>query len=220
MAGKVQQPEVVAFIDELEEIADQLAAGQQVDRSTVQFSRLLASAADKMKDRAADLIDLGVTEEALIAVAGRLQTWSQGLVPQAATQWRRDEMQAKVAYLTASARLGLLSEEQMARLNDLKPRLTVKARTGGRTPQESIEGRPAQVTMSVGGAVVSTQIGNVTTSPGNLKQAAIRHLAKGAGIDPKTFDKDAAKQLLAAARDVCTGQKKTASALGVTFAAL
>ena len=220
MAVKVQQPDVGAFFDELEEIADQLAAGQQVDRARVQFARLLGATAEQLKDKGGDLLDIGVTEDALIAVTDRLQTWSQGLVPQAASQWRRDEMQAKVAYLTASAKLGLLSDEQVARLNELKPQLAVKARSTGRTPQAPIEGRPAQVTMSVGGAVVSTQVGNVTTSPGNLKQAAIRQLAKANGTDPKTFDKDWAKQLLAAARDVCTGQKKTASALGVTFAAL
>ena len=218
MATKIPDP--AQMLAELVHIADQMTANRTVDRDRVRFARQLDQTAQQLQEWGGALLDLGVQEDALVAVADRLRTWATGLVPQADTQWHREEVTAKLALLDSLARLGLLTDDQSRLVSELQGTLATKrgpSSGGTRTPQERIAGRPEKVAASMDGEVFSTQVGNVATSASNLKQAAIRFISKKEGLDPKQFNPDAAKMLLQAANQVCTGKDEWADALGVRF---
>lgn len=184
MAQTIQPAKLLA---DLREVAAQIDANKSVDRDRMQFAKVLQVVANKFVEEdgrtRAWLAEVGATEEQVDAIHNALATWGEDLVPRASTTWKREELNAKVGLLKNMAALGMLEDEQVKELEALEPSLVVrkKGSTGGdRTPQAPIAGRPARVRLvdMTSGDAFSTQTGNVTTSPGNLRQSVVRFLQK------------------------------------------
>ena len=171
------------MLDELRTIAAQIESEKAIDRERLHFAKSLQAFAERL-DREQERAYLGelAAPEAIDAVINALGSWGDDLAPRAQAQWRRDELTAKVGMLRNMARLDMLDKTQVKELDDLEPALAVRksaAAWGDRKPQDPIEGRPARVKLvSSDGVTFSTQVGNVVTSPSNLRQQIIRHLTK------------------------------------------
>lgn len=213
-----------AMIAELREIASQIEANKAVDRDRLQFAKVLTAMANRFAEDekvAAWLAEVGATEDQVNAIHNALATWGEDLVPQAGTTWKRDELTAKIGLLKSMSDLGMLDEVQVKELATLEPSLTVRkggATRGDRTPQAPIEGRPARVRLVdvADGKTFSTQTGNVTTSPGNLRQQAVRYLEKNGDVKVTDTMK---KDILAAVNKVVKAEVLSAEAFGIRIEA-
>jgi hypothetical protein len=199
------------LLAELREVAMQIESNKSVDRDRLQFAKVLQAIANRFAEdekARAWLFEVGATEEALNALYESFSTWGQDLVPQAGTTWKREELNAKVGLLKNMAALGMLEDEQAKELEALEPSLVVRKKGAGsagtRSPQPPIEGRPAKIRLTDidNETAFSTQVGNVTTSPGNIRQAIVRHFEKKAGSEVTDSLK---KEILAAVNKVVKG---------------
>ena len=209
------------LLAELREVAMQIESNKSVDRDRLQFAKVLQAIANRFAEdekARAWLFEVGATEEALNALYESFSTWGQDLVPQAGTTWKREELNAKVGLLKNMAALGMLEDEQAKELEALEPSLAVRKKGSGpagtRTPQAPIEGRPSKIRLTDVDTqtAFSTQVGNVTTSPGNIRQAIVRHLEKKTGSEVTDSLK---KDILAAVNKVAKGTLLSNEFVGV-----
>ena len=219
MAQTISPPKLIA---ELREVASQIEASKSVDRDRLQFAKVLQVVASRFVEEdgktRAWLAEVGATEEQVDAIHNALATWGEDLVPRASTTWKREELNAKVGLLKNMAALGMLEDEQVKELEALEPSLVARKKPGGgggeRTPQAPIAGRPARIRLVdvATGDTVSTQTGNVTTSPGNIRQAACRFLEKKTGTKVTDAVK---KDILASVNKVVRGTLLSTEAYGL-----
>ena len=218
MAQTISPPKLIA---ELREVASQIEASKSVDRDRLQFAKVLQVVASRFVEEdgktRAWLAEVGATDNQVDAIHNALATWGEDLVPQASTTWNREELNAKVGLLKNMAALGMLEDEQVKELEALEPSLVARKKSGGggeRTPQAPIAGRPARIRLVdvATGDTVSTQTGNVTTSPGNIRQAACRFLEKKTGTKVTDAVK---KDILASVNKVVRGTLLSTEAYGL-----
>ena len=219
MAQTISPPKLIA---ELREVASQIEASKSVDRDRLQFAKVLQVVASRFVEEdgktRAWLAEVGATDDQVDAIHNALATWGEDLVPQASTTWKREELNAKVGLLKNMAALGMLEDEQVKELEALEPSLVARKKPGGgggeRTPQAPIAGRPARIRLVdvATGDTVSTQTGNVTTSPGNIRQAACRFLEKKTGTKVTDAVK---KDILASVNKVVRGTLLSTEAHGL-----
>ena len=218
MAQTISPPKLIA---ELREVASQIEASKSVDRDRLQFAKVLQVVASRFVEEdgktRAWLAEVGATDDQVDAIHNALATWGEDLVPQASTTWKREELNAKVGLLKNMAALGMLEDEQVKELEALEPSLVARKKSGGggeRTPQPPIAGRPARIRLVdvATGDTVSTQTGNVTTSPGNIRQAACRFLEKKTGTKVTDAVK---KDILASVNKVVRGTLLSTEAYGL-----
>lgn len=218
MAQTISPPKLIA---ELREVASQIEASKSVDRDRLQFAKVLQVVASRFVEEdgktRAWLAEVGATDDQVDAIHNALATWGEDLVPQASTTWKREELNAKVGLLKNMAALGMLEDEQVKELEALEPSLVARKKSGGggeRTPQAPIAGRPARIRLVdvATGDTVSTQTGNVTTSPGNIRQAACRFLEKKTGTKVTDAVK---KDILASVNKVVRGTLLSTEAYGL-----
>lgn len=219
MAQTISPPKLIA---ELREVASQIEASKSVDRDRLQFAKVLQVVASRFVEEdgktRAWLAEVGATDDQVDAIHNALATWGEDLVPQASTTWKREELNAKVGLLKNMAALGMLEDEQVKELEALEPSLVARKKPGGgggeRTPQAPIAGRPARIRLVdvATGDTVSTQTGNVTTSPGNIRQAACRFLEKKTGTKVTDAVK---KDILASVNKVVRGTLLSTEAYGL-----
>jgi len=157
-------------------------------------------------------------------VATQLSEWAEVMAPNASVTWDKEEVDAKLQLLTALATLNMLTEDEVAEVEDLKSALKqTKGGTGERaprTPQPKIEGRPEKVSISANGEVFSVQSGNVANSAPNLKTAAAKFIERATATEdgPGVVSAEDNKGLLAAAKEVVENGSVSETYEGITFA--
>lgn len=217
--ASAQETIVKQLLGELSTIAEQNKAGSKASDEDRNMKRSLKTMAKTLTDKTALLVGHDVDGDAIGSIVEDLEAMAELVLPTAEVLWDRKEAEAKITVLTGLGNLGMLTEQNAQDLDAIKEALKVGRSGGERTPQEAIEGRPAQVAISdKDGKVFSTQKGNVQTSVGNIKtrvMAYVKQETNGADV-PEAVEQG----ILEAARLVCTGAQTTAQYGGFTFTAV
>lgn len=219
MALTAQQTVVKQLLDELKVIAEQNKIGKQgsdEDRVTKRSLKLMAKT---LTEKTEYLTTKQIDAEVLAETIEDLEAWSELVLPTAEVTWDHKEAEAKILVLTGMGNLGLLTEQDQQDLDAIKEGLKVGRSNGGGTAQEPIEGRPAKVTISYEGKVISTQRGDTTTSVGNIKTRVVAFVKQG-NPELETVPEAVQEGILGAARLVCTAEATKAEFGGFTFEAV
>ena len=187
-------------LEELEQIADQITAsqasgseGRLLANQTKAYAGKLSDNAEKFAEASGDSVD------EVYAMATKLERYASLVGPvQATTNWKSEEVQAKIAALKAFETLGLLTDDQTTMLNGFANTLSKGTGVRGpRTEADSIEGRPTRILISKNGENEANMAGNKAQSAGNLT----KRLASMLGVTDNTSD--AYKALKAYANEAC-----------------
>lgn len=226
MATKVALPNPAEYLVHLIEVSNQVKVSKDVDKDTAAKGRSLAATAGYLEgDWGAKLVELGAVEADVKNMADDLRTFATLFAPQANELWDETEVSVQLNYLEAIVPLGLLNDDEVAALNEVKQVLASARKGNGtraeRTPQERIEGRPNFITstyVDAEGATqrIGTNAANVSNSASNIKTAAVRFIndaLKGSG---QSATQEQVTELTAAIKTAIEKGTVT-SALGITF---
>lgn len=225
MALTKEQATMQPLIEELAQIAEQNAAGKAASTEELSSKRSLKAMSDKLESLTERLIDHGVDEKEIELVTEKLSSYAEILVPTATVTWDRETATVKLTALTAFATLGMLSEEQVTAVEQIKAGLAIRNTGGGerapRQAQEEIPGRPTVVTITdPQGNQFSKQKGNVATTTANLKTRVTLYVKQTTGNEVPA---ETAKAILEVAKTVVEGGKDgitTAEIGGFVFTAI